>query len=114
MAFAAHAAIALGLPTLDDTPQSEAATQADASEANAVAEEIPLADRLPPGFKVKKRGKFTLYCKTETPLGTRFKSEQCLNDVQMRDYLIALQENKSDVDRMRQICSNPCTCGQTC
>jgi hypothetical protein len=112
MAFAAHAAIALGLPTLDDTPQSEAATQADASEANAVAEEIPLADRLPPGFKVKKRGKFTLYCKTDTPLGTRFKSETCYDEPNMRAYMLALQENKSDVDRIRNICSNPCACGQ--
>jgi hypothetical protein len=26
--------------------------------------------------------------------------------------MLALQENKSDVDRIRNICSNPCACGQ--
>ena len=30
----------------------------------------------------------------------------------MRAYMLALQENKSDVDRIRSICSNPCACGQ--
>ena len=29
----------------------------------------------------------------------------------MRAYMLALQENKSDVDRIRNICSNPCACG---
>jgi hypothetical protein len=69
---------------------------------------------LPPGFKEKKRGKFVLYCKREAPMGTRLKSETCLSETQMRDYILALETNKVDIDRVRAICSNPCVCGQPC
>ena len=102
----------LGLPLADDTPAAEAKKQPAVTEAAADQKDIPFAERLPPGFKVKKRGKFTLYCKTDTPIGTRFKSETCYDEPNMRAYMLALQENKSDVDRMRNICSNPCTCGR--
>jgi hypothetical protein len=103
---------AFGGPMADETPAADVASkQADSSDAAAQKAGIPLADRLPPGFKVKKRGKYTLYCKTDTPLGTRFKSETCYDENNMRAYMLALQENKSDVDRIRQTCSNPCACG---
>lgn len=69
---------------------------------------------LPPGFKEQKRGKFILYCKREAAMGTRLKSETCLSEAQMRDYLLALETNKVDIDRVRAICSNPCVCGQPC
>jgi hypothetical protein len=104
--------LARGAPIADETPAADvASTQADSSQPAVEKAEIPLADRLPPGFKVKKRGKYTLYCKSDTPLGTRFKSETCYDENNMRAYMLALQENKSDVDRMRNICSNPCACG---
>ena len=95
----------------DETPVT-AATQPVAAKAVAAETEFRIEERLPPGFKVRKRGKFTLYCKTVTPLGTRFKSETCYDEPNMRAYLLALQENKSDVDRIRSICSNPCACGR--
>ena len=110
-ALAAAASFALGLPMADETPAADAATP-PAAEAVADKKEIPIGERLPPGFKVKKRGKFTLYCKTDTPLCTRFKSETCYDEPNMRAYMLARQENKSDVDRIRNICSNPCACGQ--
>ncbi len=96
----------------DEKPNAEAAPQETATAAETAADDGELDFKLPPGFKTKKRGKVILYCKTDTPLGTRFKQETCLNDEQMRDYLIALEENKSNVDRIRAICSNPCACGQ--
>ena len=101
----------LGLAFADDLPASDAKKQPAATEVAAEQTNIPLEERLPPGFKVKKRGKFTLYCKTETPIGTRFKSETCYDEPNMRAYLLALQENKVDVDRIRNICANPCACG---
>jgi hypothetical protein len=104
--------LASGAPIADETPAADVvSTQADSSQPAAEKAQIPLADRLPPGFKVKKRGKYTLYCKSDTPLGTRFKSETCYDENNMRAYMLALQENKSDVERMRNICSNPCACG---
>lgn len=69
---------------------------------------------LPPGFKEKKRGRFVLYCKREAAMGTRVKSETCLSEAQIRDYILALETNKVDIDRVRAICSNPCVCGQPC
>ncbi len=109
--LAATAALALGSPMADETPTADAAAPPAATEAAAKKEEVPIEDRLPPGFRVKKRGKFTLYCKTDTPIGTRFKSETCYDEPNMRAYMLALQETKSDVDRVRQVCSNPCACG---
>jgi hypothetical protein len=111
IAMAAIAEPAYGLPNADEKPATDAAQPA-AAEAMAAEKEIRIEERLPPGFKVKKRGKFTLFCKTDTPLGTRFKSETCYDEPNMRAYMLALQENKSDVDRIRSICSNPCACGQ--
>lgn len=105
------ATVALGLPSADDTPASAEKKQPAEAEAAADLDKMPLEKRLPPGFKVKKRGKFTLYCKSDTPLGTRFKSETCYDEPNMRAYMLALQENKVDVDRIRNICSNPCACG---
>ena len=32
-------------------------------------------------------------------------------DNQMRDYMLALEENKRDIDRIRNTCSIPCACG---
>jgi hypothetical protein len=81
-----------------------AATEADAN--------MPQEVTLPPGFKKKKRGKYILYCKTESTTGSRFTFERCLDDAQLRDYILALQENKRDLDRIRSTCSNICTCGQ--
>jgi hypothetical protein len=80
-----------------------------AAEANA---NKPQEVTLPPGFKKKKRGKYTLYCKTESTTGSRFTFERCLDDAQLRDYILALQENKRDIDRIRSTCSNICTCGR--
>lgn len=103
---------AIALPAAEDPPAAEAAKETADAKATEGRKEIPIADRLPPGFKVKKRGKFTVYCKTETPLGTRFRKETCYDEDNMRAYLLAMQENKADVDRIRNICSNPCACGQ--
>ena len=111
-ASTASSALALGAPMADETPAAAAAKQEPASTAASEQKaEIPFAERLPPGFKVKQRGKYTLYCKTDTPLGTRFKHETCYDEDQMRAYLLALEENKVDIDRIRNTCSNQCACG---
>jgi hypothetical protein len=59
----------------------------------------------PPGFSTKKRGALVLYCKRDSTVGTRFKTEMCYDEAQLRDYLIAQQENKRDIDRVRSTCS---------
>jgi hypothetical protein len=112
IASTAGTSLALRAPMADETPAAAAAKQEAAStDAASQKTEIPFAERLPPGFKVKQRGKYTLYCKTDTPLGTRFKHEACYDEDQMHAYLLALEENKVDVDRIRNTCSNQCACG---
>jgi hypothetical protein len=86
-----------------DESKPEAAATAATTEATPI--------ELPPGFKPKKRGKYVLYCRSEAPLGSRIRQEFCFDEAQMRDYLIALQETKGNVDKIRSTCSNICVCG---
>ncbi len=60
----------------------------------------------PLGFQTKKRGELTLYCKKETTVGTRFKTEKCYSEDQVRDYIITQQENKTAMDRIRSTCGS--------
>ena len=84
------------LPALAQEPAT-----ADASEAVPKDEEF----KPPPGFKTKKRGEIVLYCMRDSTVGTRFKTEKCYDEAQMRDYLAAQQENKRDIERVRSTCS---------
>lgn len=102
---AASALLVAAEPTVATPPDTQAAAT-DETTAK-VDEEL----KLPPGFKKLQRGKHTLYCKKETPLGTRFKTEKCFDEAGMRDYILALEQTKGDVDRMRSVCSNVCVCG---
>lgn len=72
------------------------------------AEDAPKEEEFkpPPGFKTKKRGDLVLYCIKDSTLGTRFQTEKCFSEDQVRDYLIAQQENKRDIDRVRSTCSS--------
>lgn len=94
-----------------DAPKADAAeAKADAKAATtAAADDEEL--KLPPGWKKTKRGKYILYCKDEAPMGTRLKSKTCYDDHNMRNYILALEQTKSDVDRIRSTCSNVCVCG---
>ena len=86
---------------------------AETTQAKAVPVAQAKAEKkftLPPGFYEKKHGKHTLYCKKDAPMGTRIKSERCMNDDQMRDYLLALQEQKTNIDRIRATCASQGVC----
>jgi len=89
----------------------------DAAKPEVAAESVAKKEterdfNLPPGFKEKKHGKYTLYCKRDAPMGTRIQSEKCMDETQLRDYMLALEANKADIDRIRSTCSNLCACGQ--
>lgn len=64
----------------------------------------------PPGFKTKKQGNLTLYCKKDSTVGTRFKTEKCYSEDQVRDYLLALEIQKRDIDRIRSTCATGAVC----
>ncbi len=74
----------------------------------AHAEDAPKGEEFkpPPGFKSEKRGELVLYCIKDSTLGTRFQTKRCFSEDQVRDYLIAQQENKRDIERVRSTCSS--------
>jgi hypothetical protein len=95
----------------DDTPVAEA-TGDKAESAVLSSEAAPKDEEFtpPPGFKVKKRGELVLYCMRDSTVGTRFKTEKCYDEAQIRDYLAAQQENKRDIERVRSTCSSAAVC----
>jgi len=90
---------------------------AAADDTTAKAESVAAADakkeeefKPPPGYKTKTRGKITLYCIQDATVGTRFKTEKCYDEAQMRDLILAKEQNNRDFDRARATCSNPAIC----
>jgi hypothetical protein len=75
-----------------------------------VVEDAPAAKKQefkpPPGFSTKKRGELVLYCKKDATIGTRFKTEKCYSEDQVRDYLLAQEENKRNIDRIQRTCGS--------
>ncbi len=55
-----------------------------------------------PGFTIKMRGDRIAYCRIEQKIGTRFKTESCIDQAQMSIYLAALEENRQLVKRLGQ------------
>lgn len=65
----------------------------------------------PDGWRPKKRGKFTVYCRKETPRGTRIPTEVCYDEDGIRAMLAAQTEDRERVDQMRRVCSSQAVCG---
>lgn len=94
-----------------DPPKADAVDAKPDAKATTAAAADDQELKLPPGWKKTKRGKYILYCKDEAPMGTRLKSKTCYDELNMRNYMLALEQTKSDVDRIRATCSNICVCG---
>lgn len=113
--LATLAAAAIGAaPAYGDEPTAPAAAAAsESADAKADAPATAAEDKiyLPAGFKVKKRGKFTLYCRKEDVMGTRFPVEKCYDEQGIRDYVLDQRENQKQVDQMRRICGSMEACG---
>jgi hypothetical protein len=95
----------------NDTPAAEAST--DNAESTAKVDAATPGDeefKPPPGFKTKKRGELVLYCMKDSTVGTRFKTEKCYDETQMREYLLALEIQKRDIDRIRSTCATGSVC----
>jgi hypothetical protein len=95
--------------TTEAATPAEAADAADTRTASTAKKDSKLA--LPPGFKPKKRGPYTLYCRKESVIGTRFPAEKCYDEQGIREMIQALRENQEKVDQMRRICGNMEACG---
>ena len=106
------------LPALaQEVSGTEDAPAADAATANVESDEVAETAKSesksfvpPPGFKIKKQGNMTLYCKKDSTVGTRFKTEKCFSEDQVREYLLALEIQKRDIDRIRSTCATGAVC----
>jgi hypothetical protein len=113
LAFAAHAALAQDAVVGNETAAADQASDKAVSEKaadTATAEKKADVFTPPPGFATKKRGALTLYCKRDREIGTRFVTEKCYDESQVREYLLAREQQKRDIDRIRSTCANAAVC----
>jgi hypothetical protein len=94
------------------TDESTATSQAAEKPETVAAADAAAAEEFkpPPGYRQKKFGDKILYCIKDTTVGTRFKTEKCYDETQMKDVILAREQNNRDFDRARAICSNPAIC----
>jgi len=96
-----------------EEPAAENAAPAESAAADAAA--VATADDdgfvLPPGFKPMKRGKYILYCRKETVMGTRLPAQKCYDENGIRQIAQSLREEREKIDQMRRICGSLNACG---
>jgi hypothetical protein len=88
------------------------AQDAPAPAANAANQE-KLADKASDASKtqpVATSGNKTVYCTKGSAIGTRFVTETCYDETQMRDYIQAREQNQIDLDRSRAVCATASVC----
>ena len=104
-------ALAQDTRTADETKAADmVADKSDDIESSKAADPDAESFVPPPGFKTKKHGKHTVYCMRDSTVGTRFKTEKCYDEQQMKEYLLALQEQKRDIERVRSTCGTGSVC----
>jgi hypothetical protein len=86
----------------------------DASKASAEAK--PVAEEsaefeVPPGFRTKKRGDMTLYCRREDVLGSRFKAEKCYDEAGVRELERKRREGEEMMDKIKNCGVGTCPIG---
>jgi hypothetical protein len=65
----------------------------------------------PDGWRPRKRGEFTVYCRKDQVMGTRFPKETCYDEAGIRAMLAAQAEDREKIDQMRRICAGDSSCG---
>jgi hypothetical protein len=94
------------------TDSAATGAKAAGSETNASAE--PSAELVKEarreGFKPKKRDGVTKFCQTSAPLGTRFESETCVDEVHLR-MLVEQREDQRNLLRQSGACTGSACSG---
>jgi hypothetical protein len=92
------------------TDSAAAATKPAGSDTAASSEPSPevIKEARREGFKPKKRNGVTTFCQTYTPMGTRFESENCVDEVHLR---MVIEQRQAQRDLLRQ--QGACT-GASC
>ncbi len=106
VALAQDSDSAIGNETLTADQAQDKAESATAAEAKEPDVFTP-----PPGYKAKKRGKKVVYCKKDMESGTRFASERCYDETQLKALDAAREEEQADFDQSRKVCASVQHCG---
>ncbi len=93
----------------EDEVKPAAATDAAAPAPKAKADDKPFTP--PPGWREKKRGQYTVYCRKQSVQGTRLPKEVCYDEEGIRAMLAAQREDREKVDQMRRVCGSQAACG---
>lgn len=88
-------------------PQAAAAPAAESAPAAQLqtAQAEPAVYRPPSGYKQKKLGASTVYCKTDTRLGTRFPTEFCFTEDELKQLELGNDAMRLNKQKMSQTCS---------
>lgn len=106
----------VALATPGPEPISNETAVADDTKANA---DTPVSTEgaepedkfvVPPGYRTKKMGDKTMYCREEKVTGSRFRSEKCYTEAKLKALELAREQASRDLDQKRIVCSNPATC----
>jgi hypothetical protein len=89
--------------------QHAAASEPATSSAHA-AKSDPAVFVPPDGWRPKKRGKFIVYCRRQSKIGTRLTEEVCYDEDGIRAMLLQAREDQERVDQMRRVCSTKTVC----
>ncbi len=98
-----------------DSPTSANPAMTIGDEANAVVKQDAAQEakfRTPPGYKKKKRGDKIMYCRSETPIGTRFAQEYCFTQNQLERIEKSKQGMQDDVAMRQRMCTTQTACGE--
>lgn len=97
-------------------PAEAAATLAAQEAAPAiapVAKESEEKFRVPAGYKAKSKGGETVYCRSQTPVGTRFPTEYCFTQAQLERMEKSKQTMQEDHSMRTRMCTTGAACGGT-
>ncbi len=102
-------AAASDLATSNESPVAEAVPVEPAGDAVAeIKEDKPF--RMPPGFRTKTRGEKTVYCRKETLSGSRFGSETCYTEEQLKAIAAQNEAQRQEIERNRRACAADAAC----
>jgi len=101
--------VCLAAATGEEPVDPAAKPAAAETETEPAAEEA--AEFKPPGFRAKRHGDVTLYCRREAVLGSRFKAEKCYDQAGVEEILRAESENKEILDKIRNCGVGSCPGG---
>lgn len=97
---------AISNETVTAEPAQDKAESPTAAEAGVPEKFTP-----PPGFREKKRGKKTVYCKKNMESGTRFSYETCYDEEQLREMQRSREIANTAFDQSRRLA---CASAESC